>query len=265
MSQPSSCPPLPAAPTPSPVRTVGEPSSGLDVEIDELDKKYIDLEIRVLETIKLREIPLKDVLNWIRFPPRTLRIQLTEFLRSEAKQLSSVEEVDELFSILSTCNCCNHFHPDLLHHVISKLSDPDLSAQMERYLDNFHSFRVRTTLGNFMDKWMGGVPPGYKEFVIELGDEWKQKTLEDLRQFQTKIARQQAFGGGWPILKSTKSSSILVILALPQEVFPINFRQKALHDFLRSEGVLKVIVDGECTLDLERLVSLPQNKEQCVA
>ena len=59
-------------------------------------------------------------------------------------------------------------------------------------------------------------------------------------------------------IKTTKSSSILVIFSFPKQLFPINFRVTALHEFLRDEQVLKVLVDGECALDLEKLVSVRQ-------
>ena len=99
-------------------------------------------------------------------------------------------------------------------------------------------------------------PSDYQEVVIELGEKWREKTVEDLMQLQVRISCLKSFGGGhMPFLKETKSSSVLVILTLPQHLFPLDFRQKALHDFLRSEDVLKVIIDGQCVLDLEKMVS----------
>ena len=40
---------------------------------------------------------------------------------------------------------------------------------MDRYMADLHHFRIQTTLGDFLDKWIGDIPPGYQEFVLELG------------------------------------------------------------------------------------------------
>ena len=243
-------------PTPSPVPmcTVGEPSGGLEVQIDRLDQQYIEIETFVLETIKIRKVPLKEVLNWIRFPPASLRTQFADLLRQQARVVSSATSIDELFFNLSTY--WNLFHPALLQHLVNKLGDKELKTRMDRYMDELYRFRIQTTLGDFLDKWVGKIPPCYKEFGLELGEDWREKTVEDFEQSRINVSRMQSFGGGHiSFMKTAKSSSILVVLALPEHLFPINLRQKPLHDFLRHEGVLRMMVDGECVLDLGKLVS----------
>ena len=200
-------------------------------------------------------MPLDDILDWIRFPPMTLRTQFADLVQSRAKILANVSSVDELFFILSSY--WNSLHPYLLEYLISKLEDEDLKARMERYADDLRRFRIQTTLGDFLDKWVGGIPPGYKEFVLELGEEWREKTVEDFEKFQTRLSRLQCFGGGhMSFMKTAKSSSILVVLALPEVLFPINLRQTVVHSFLRDESIVRMMVDGQCVLNLEKLVSL---------
>ena len=223
--------------------------------IDRLDKQYIEIEKLVFKTIKRRKVPLDDILDWIRFPPMTLRTQFADLVQTRAKILANVSSVDELFFILSSY--WNSLHPDLLEYLISKLEDEDLKARMERYVDDLRRFRIQTTLGDFLDKWVGEIPPGYKEFVLELGEEWREKTVEDFKKFQTRLSRLQSFGGGhMSFMKTAKSSSILVVLALPEVLFPINLRQTVVHSFLRDENIVRMMVDGQCVLDLEKLVSL---------
>ena len=244
-----------STPSPSPVRTVGEPSCGLEAQIDRLDQQYIELETLVLRTIKNREVPLNEVLDWIRFPPASLRTQFAELLRQQATIISKAASIDELFSFLSTY--WNLFHPALLQHLVNKLGDKDIKLRMYHYMDDLHRFRTQTSLGDFLDKWVGEIPPGYKEFVLELGEEWRKKTIEDFEQFRVRLSRLQSFGGGhMPFMKTAKFSSILVVLALPEQVFPIDFRQRVVHQLLRDENVTRVMVDGKCLFDLEKLVSM---------
>ena len=56
-------------------------------------------------------------------------------------------------------------------------------------------------------------------------------------------------------MKTAKSSSILIVLALPVQLFPLNLKQKVLHDFLRDENILRVMVDGH-VFDSDKLVSV---------
>ena len=234
---------------------MAEPSNGLSVVIERLDEQYIEIEQLVFKTIKRRKVPLDDILDWIRFPPLPLRTQFADLVQTRVKLLATVSSVDELFFILSSY--WNSLHPDILEYLIRKLGDEDLKTRMERYMDDLRRFRIQTTLGDFLDKWIGEIPPGYQEFVLELGEEWRKKTVEDFKKFQTRLSRLQSFGGGhMSFMKTAKSSSVLVVLALPEHLFPINLRQQAIHDLLRDEKVMRVIVDGQSILDLERLVSL---------
>ena len=234
---------------------MGKQSCSLEVQIDQLDEQYIEMESLVLETIKGRKVPLDKVLNWIRFPPTSLRTQFADFLRSQAKLLFSSTTVDELFAIVSSY--WNLFHPALLQHLVNKLGDQGIKSRMDRYMDDLYHFRIQTTLGEFLDKWVGEIPPGYQEFVLELGEEWREKTVEEFEQFRIRLSRLQSFGGGhMSFMKTAKSSSILVVLALPDHLFPINIRQTVIHNFLRDENIARMMVDGQCVFDLEKLVSL---------
>ncbi len=261
--QTSSAPPTsedPASSSPPPssaIRTVAESSSNVNVNvvIEQLDKQYIEIEQLVFNAIKHRKVPLKDMLNWIRFPPVTLRSQFADLVQTRPKLLANVSSVDELFFILSSY--WNSFHPDLLVYLINKLEDTDLKARMDRYMEDLHHFRVRTTLGDFLDKWVGKIPSGYQEFVLELGEEWRKKTVEDFEQFRICLSRLQSFGGGhMSFMKTAKSSSILIVLALPAYLFPLNLRQKAIHNVFKDESIVRMMVDGQYVYDSKILVSV---------
>ena len=255
---PTSEDPAPSSPPPpsSAICTVAEPSSNVNVVIERLDKQYIEIEQLVFEAIKRRKVPLEDMLTWIRFPPVTLRSQFADLVQTLPKLLANVSSIDELFFILSTY--WNSFHPDLLMYLVNKLEDTDLKAQMDRYMEDLHHFRVQTTLGDFLDKWVGKIPSGYQEFVLELGEEWRKKTVEDFEQFRISLSRLQCFGGGhMPFMKTAKSSSIVTVLALPAHLFPLNLRQKAIHKVFKDGNIVRMMVDGQyCVYDSKKLVSV---------
>ena len=232
-----------------------EPSAtSIEMSINQLDKELYEIERQIFRTMKQQEVPLEKIFDWIRFPPVAMRPHFAELTRVLFKTLPIVSNLDELFFVVP--QYWNSLHPSVLEHFVNMLEDGDLQEQMQRYMKSLNHFRRQTPLGAFLDKWVGEIPSDYQEFVIELGEKWREKTVEDLMQLQVRISRLKSIGRGhMPFLKEIKSSSIFVILTLPQHLFPLDFRQKALHDFLRSEDVLKVIVDGQCVLDFKITVS----------
>ena len=205
----------------------------------------------VLWTIKNCEVPLNEVLNWIRFLPASLTTQFAELLRQQATVILKAASIDELFCFLSTY--WNLFHPALLQHLVNKLGYKDIvKSRTGHYMDNLHHFCIQTSLGDFLDKWIGEIPQGYQEFVLVLGEEWRKKTVEDLEQSRIRLSRLQSFGDGHMLfMKTAKFSSILVVLALPDQVFPIDLRQTVVHQLLRDENVKRVGVEGKCLFDSE--------------
>ena len=224
-------------------------STSLEEEIEQLDEEYTEIESLVLETIKQRNIPHKTMLKWIQVLPMTLKSQFSELLQRNAKPLCNASSVDELFMIVSPY--WNSLHPTLLAHLIKKLADEKLRSRMKKYMDDLCKFRIRTQLGDFIEKWAGGVPPGFDEFVLELGEEWRERTVEDLEQFRIHLSRQQSIGGHMTYMKKVMPGSIFVELALPQCCFPLTFN-KDTQKFLREEDVLGVYVGGLCILDLHQ-------------
>ena len=227
----------------------------MNVVIERLDKQYIEIEQLVFKAIKHRKVSLKDMLNWIRFPPVTLRSQFADLIQTRLKLLANVSSIDELFFLLSSY--WNSFHPDLLVYLINKLEDTDLKARMDRYMEDLHHFRIQTTMGDFLDKWVGKIPSGYQEFDLELGEEWREKTVKDFEQFRIHLSRLQSFGGGhMPFMKTAKTSSVVIVLALPAHMFPLNLRQKAVHKVFKDGNIVRMMVDGQYVYDSKRLVSI---------
>ena len=108
-------------------------------------------------------------------------------------------------------------------------------------MEQLRRFRVRTTLGNFIDKWMRGPPPGFDEYVIKLGERWRDKTLEDLNQFVIGLSRQKCFECNLLYMNKVTTGCLAVVIAFPQCCFPLKPDDELLH-YLR---------ENECILNLE--------------
>ena len=220
----------------------------IDDEIAQLDEAYLEIESLVLETIKQRGIPVKKMLQWVQVLPMVLKAQFSELLQTHAKAMSTAANVDELFFIIS--QYWNSLHPSLLEHLIKKLQDDNLKNRMSCYIKELRNFRIRTTLGDFVDKWVGGVPPGLDEFIMELGEVWREKTIHHLEQFRIQLSRQKCFNGHMPYVKKVISGSICVVFAVSRSVFPLKFEGKEIQRLLKEYEILRVKVEGQSDLDL---------------
>ena len=237
----------------SPSMELHSPSISIEEQIEQLDEEYTEIESLLLETIKHHSIPHKTMLKWIQVLPMALKSQFSELLQRNAKALSNASSVDELYIIVSPY--WNSLHPTLLEHLIKKLADGKLRSRMNKYTDKLRKFRVRTKLGDFIEKWVGGAPPGFDDFVVELGEEWRERTVEDLEQFRIRLCRQQCIGGHMTYMKKVIPGSVFVELALPHCRFPLVF-DEVTQKFLREENVHGVYLNRQCILYLHHQVSI---------
>ena len=257
LSRSKTCPPavLPVDngvdvhPPPIPVRSYRARAVSIDDEITRLDEEYVEIESAVLETIRKNDVPVKRMLQWVLVLPMVLKAQFSELLQTQAKAMSTASNVDELFLILS--QYWNSLHPSLLEHLIKKLQDIKLSDRMSSYMKELKTFRISTNLGDFVNKWVGRVPPGLDEFRVELGDEWKKRTIHDLEQFRNQLSRQKCFNGNVTYVKKVVSGSILVVFATSQSVFPLKMKGKAIRNLMKEYNVLRVSVKGNCILNMQ--------------
>lgn len=192
------------------------------------------------------------MLKWIQVLPMALKSQFSELLQMKAKRLCNASSVDELYILVAPY--WNSLHPTLLEHLIKKLADGKLRNRMNRYTDYLCKFRAHTKLGDFIEKWSGGAPPGFDDFAMELGEEWREKTLEDLEQFRIRLYRQQFIGDHMIYMRKVTPGSIFVEFALPHNCFPLIF-DEATRKFLREENVHGVYVNRQCILYLHHQVS----------
>ena len=97
------------------------------------------IETQLLRTMKEQKAPLKEILDWIRFPPVAMRPHFAELTRVLFKILPTVSNLDELFFVLP--QYWNSLHPSVLEHFVDKLKEDDLQERMQRYMKSLSHFR----------------------------------------------------------------------------------------------------------------------------
>ena len=205
---------LPSQPPPNCLEGAQAQPLSLEEEIMQFEKKYEDLVNCVLNAFRKGGVSIRRVLNCLRQLPVSLKLQCGEFLQSQTAHLSRASSIDKLFFILSPY--WDFLNPNLLAHLAYRFGDEQTIRSVEEYLAELREFRKRTKINNFIDKWTGIFLPGTQEIVMELGDNWKEKRLEQLEEFRIKVSRKHCFEDYVMPLKRIKVSSVDAIFSLPE-------------------------------------------------
>jgi len=244
-SSPQFSPSVGDLPSPTPTNQLkgaqAQPFS-LKEEIKQFEKKYADLVVSVRNAFKRGGFSFEEVQDRLLQLPVSLR-QYAKLLQSEAAHLFQASSINELFFILSPH--WDFLNPSLLAHLAYSCGDDQTIKSVDKYLGELREFRMRTKIGDLIDKWIGKSPPNTEEIVMELGDNWREKSLEQLEQLQTRLSLMHWF------FKGIKSSSVDAVFSLPVSVDIDSLELKSLQEFLREHQVLRILLNGVCILDLQ--------------
>ena len=228
--------------------TQAQPLS-LKEEIDQFEEKYEDLVDYVLSAFKAGKVSVKRVLKCLRQLPVSLKLQCGEFLQSQAGHLCRASSIDELFFILSPY--WNFLNPNLLAYLTHRFGDEHTIRSVDEYLGKLKEFRMRTKIDSFIDMWTGILPPDTQEIVMELGDNWREQSLEKLEEFRIEVSRKRCFEDYVMPLKRIKVSSVDAIFSLPESVDIPSLELESLQEFFQEHQVLRILLNGVCILDLQ--------------
>ena len=168
------------------------------------EEKYEDLVNNVLSAFKTGGVSITRVLKCLRQLPMSLKLQCGEFLQSQAGRLCRASNIDELFFILSLY--WDFLNPSLLAHLAHRFGDDQTVRSVDEYLRELREFRMRTKINDFIDMWTGTLLPDTQEIVMELGDNWREQSLEQLEELRIEVSRKRHFADYVMPLKRIKVS-----------------------------------------------------------
>ena len=240
---------LPSQPPPNHLEGVQPQPDNLEEEIMRFEKKYEDLVNCVLNAFRKGGVSIRKVLNCLRQLPVSLKLQCGEFLQSQAARLCQASSIDELFFILSPY--WDFLNPNLLAHLAYRFGDDETIRLVDEYLAELKEFRMQTKINNFIDKWTGTLLPDTQEIVMELGDNWREQSLEQLEELRIEVSRKSCFEDYVMPLKRIKVSSVDAVFSLPESVDIDSLELESLREFFQEHQVLKILLNGVCILDLQ--------------
>jgi len=110
---------------------------------------------------------------------------------------------------------------------------------------------MRTKINNFIDMWTGVLPPDTEVIVMELGDDWREKTLEHLEELLMQVSRKRWFGDYVMRFRGIKESSVDLVFSLPESVEIQSLELESLREFFQEHQVLRILFNGTCILNLQ--------------
>ena len=156
--------------------------------------------------------------------------------QSEAPILLKATSMEEFFHELK--NYCTTLNPDILEDLVEELGDEETRGRFSdftREYENFEQMKLKDLIGNFED--FACTPPGYKELELKLGDNWREKTLADLKRLKKHMSDMQWF------LKFITGGSITVTYLVPNSETLHSLQN--LEEFCQSQDVLKISMEGK--------------------
>jgi len=242
-------PPTPPPLTsPTPLTPTAQPLS-LEEEIKQFEEKYAGLVVQVRDAFKRGRVSFEQVQSCLLQLPVSLTSQCGKFLQSQASDLFQATSIDVLFVILS--QHWNFLNPNLLAHLVQRFGDRETKDSVDKYLGDLRKFRMRTKIGDFIDKWSGTPLPGTKEIVMELEDNWGEQSLQQLEELRIKVSRKRCLEDYVMPLKRIKASSVDAVFSLPESVDVHSLELESLQEFFQEYQVLRILLNGVCILNLQ--------------
>ena len=218
--------------------SIGQPSEeyipGTDVaqSIKRLEIQFIHIQNRFLKSGPGTGVSLEQL--------QTCICTLPSFTADNPRLLLEANSVNMFVFHLK--NYCSAIDPDILEGLIEVLGDAESKSMMQEYTKDLDNFRCKTKLKDFIGKYNGPKPPEFKEVQLKLGDNWREKTLADLKLINSQISRQSM------LIKMASPGSVYVTFMIPKDDLELGFH---LRDYLRTQCVLQIIVCGVCIFDCE--------------
>ena len=151
-----------------------------------------------------------------------------------SKLFSSVSVYQFFHNLKEYCNTQSH---DILDDLIKVLGDNETKKKMHHFKMEYRAFQRRAKLKDFVGNYEGPMTtPNYKELEMKLGENWRERTLEDLETLRRQISLE-----AW-LLKKIEEGCFIVKYLIPshEKLMPYN-----IGGYLHSQNVVRIWIDNE--------------------
>ena len=216
--------------------------SDIDHEIQELEHQFFNVVRKAAKD--MRTVELSDVKLCVTQLPVSVKFQHLHFLEHNCSAIIDATSVDAIFAILG--RYWDYLNSSLLNEVVHRLGSVETKQLMEQYTEKLRQFRMKTKLGDFFGKATEIIPPHFTTFITEMGNHWRDRTLEDLQNFRKELAHAMYLKEYALHFKSAETGSVAITWAFHSSLTAItDVLQSAFQLLEKKYCVLRVIFQGK--------------------
>ena len=228
---------------------VETPKVSIQLSESDIDREIRELEDEFLKVVKEAAKNLRTVeLSEVKFCLTQLRVSVKyrhiRFLERNLSAIANATSVDDILAILGLY--WNYYNCGLLAEIVHQLGSDQTKQLMEQYTEKLRRFRLKTKLRDFVGKLTHQTIPNFVELVTKTGEDWQDRTLEDLEQFRKKLAESMHLEDYALYATRTEAGCIAVTWALHSSLPAIADILQSAFQLLEKYGVQKVIFQGKC-------------------
>ena len=226
-----------------------------------LDKHSVKQHVEQLEDCFLEltectyEILVKKMIDVHRLRARLVSLDVSRRHEHQAfidKHLMNVDQKMTLTDLWARLgNYWDFLNFDLLEHVVNRFGSEDLKKEMKSYKCDLQSFRKATRLCDFISCWpvRGETPPEteLREFVVKVGHQWDNCTLEDLETLKGVITRKFFLPEFVLRLREIKKGCITIMWLIPEQfvmVLQVDIESTS-SEFFLEQKIETITIDGQ--------------------
>ena len=173
--------------------------------------------------------------------PLSTKFKHLLFLRTRRRQIEDAQSVSKVFEILE--DLWNYTDYALLQRIVKEFGNDQVQGEIKLYIETLEEFEKRTTVKDFEDATgEKNTPYDYSEAVFEVSTDPSRCTLYQMRQLVMSLAHKSSLQCYAPLVKGTRSNSVLISLAFPRHA--IKLLVPALdRDFLSTHNITSITID----------------------
>ena len=194
-----------------------------------LERKFSSVQRQFM---KVRHATLEELQSCLATLP-SFQSNSTALLLHEATKTKN-----EFFHCLK--DYCNVLEPEILEDLIEELGDEETKTKLNQFNEELKTFQRGTKLKDMIGNYDGpeNMPPEYKELSIKLGNKWREKTLEELKNVRLRMSLRSC------LLKLIEDGSLIVTYLVPNNTeLQLNDNQR---EYLCRQNVEEITMGGKC-------------------
>ena len=205
---------------------------------ESMQQKFREVVQAVQKSLSESKVNLSDILSSLQFIQCPEEKQLIE---PKYEDLNKVQSLHMLFFSLSYI--WNYLHPGLLEFIVESFGTDNDKSRVKEYMVALEKYRGSVKLGEFVKIICKKTKPQQfnKELSVQVGEDWRHKTLQDLEDVRLQIADKAKFNN-LLFRTSPRQSHFTIVFSMPSW---IQLNLVDLYPVLSSIGATKVYLNND--------------------